>query len=256
MNADNATYLYCLVRSSRAPDTKNAPAGLPNLSRARVLDAGEGLWLVVADAPLAEYDRAPIEARMQDLEWISVRALAHEAVIDHLLEAGTVIPMRLFTLFRDDQRALRHIENDRARLERILARIDGCLEWGLRVQLSARSDTHDRSRDGKEPPPASGREFLLRKKEQFAGRRAHKERAHERAERIYAELASKAAESVRRPVDPNTDRSLLEAAFLVSSDAVHAFRATADEARAAAIEDGCDAVLTGPWPAFHFIERE
>jgi len=48
----HATYLYCLLRRSRAPDLSRAPAELPGLGRPRALDAGKGLWLIAADAPL------------------------------------------------------------------------------------------------------------------------------------------------------------------------------------------------------------
>ena len=45
-----ATYLYCLVRSSRAPSLRGSPAGLPGAAPPRTIDAGNGLWLVAADA--------------------------------------------------------------------------------------------------------------------------------------------------------------------------------------------------------------
>src|SRR5439155_1170200 len=50
---ETATYVYCLVQRARAPVLTRAPRGLPGTGRLRALDTGEGLWLVVAQAPLA-----------------------------------------------------------------------------------------------------------------------------------------------------------------------------------------------------------
>ncbi|TMB13759.1 MAG: hypothetical protein E6J65_24825, partial [Deltaproteobacteria bacterium] len=101
----NATYLYCLVRSARAPSLRGAPAGLPGAAPTRTIDAGGGLWLVAADAPLDRYGEKPIERGLQDLAWVSSVAVPHEAVVEHLAKIGTVVPMKLLTLFRSDERA-------------------------------------------------------------------------------------------------------------------------------------------------------
>jgi hypothetical protein len=73
-----ATYLYCLLRGPR-PSLSGAPSGLPGLSPPRVLEVGDGLWLITAGAPLAEYGADEIQRRLQDLAWVSDRALAHDA---------------------------------------------------------------------------------------------------------------------------------------------------------------------------------
>ena len=65
------TYLYCLVRGSRKPVLRRAGGGLPGAGPVRPLDAGEGLWLIVADVKEAEYGEASIASRLQDLEWVS-----------------------------------------------------------------------------------------------------------------------------------------------------------------------------------------
>jgi hypothetical protein len=58
-----ATYLYCLLRGPRRPSLSGAPAGLPGLSPLRVLEVGDGLWLIAAGAPLPEYGADEIQRR-------------------------------------------------------------------------------------------------------------------------------------------------------------------------------------------------
>ena len=81
---------------------KRGLRGLPGAEPPRLLDAGEQLWLVVATAPVAQYGAAPIERRLQDLDWVSRCAMAHEAVVEDAARSGPVVPMKLFTLFSSD----------------------------------------------------------------------------------------------------------------------------------------------------------
>ena len=60
---NTATYLYCLVQAERRPRWPAPRAACPALGPLRVLPAGDGLWLVAADAPLAQYGGAPDRAR-------------------------------------------------------------------------------------------------------------------------------------------------------------------------------------------------
>ncbi|MBX3201221.1 MAG: GvpL/GvpF family gas vesicle protein, partial [Labilithrix sp.] len=128
-----ATYVYCIVKSSSAPKLGRAPRGLEGAGVARLLDAGDGYRLVVATAPLALYDAAAIDARLRDIDWVGGRAAEHEAIVEHAAGLGTVVPMKLFTLFSTDERALEHVQKMKRSLARVVERIAGCEEWGLRI---------------------------------------------------------------------------------------------------------------------------
>src|SRR5204863_6776567 len=134
---DTATYLYCLVAAERRPSFAGAPRGLPGTGPLRALEAGEGLWVVVSDAPLTVYGGAPIEKHLRDLEWVAVRGAAHARVIEYFARRTTTLPMKLFTLFTSDVRALAHVRGDSARVRRVLERVTGRAEWGVRVRLDA-----------------------------------------------------------------------------------------------------------------------
>jgi hypothetical protein len=91
----------------------------------RVLDAGGGLWAIVSSVKAREYDESSLAAGLQHLDWVGRRAVAHESVVEHFLNAAAVLPMQLFTLFTSDERALDHVARDRSRIDRILAHVDG-----------------------------------------------------------------------------------------------------------------------------------
>jgi hypothetical protein len=251
-----ATYLYCLVQSPRQPSLRGAPAGLPGAGKPRAIDAGRGLWLVAADAPLERYGEKPIGRGLQDLAWVSSVAVPHEAVVEHLARNGTVVPMKLFTLFRSDERALQHVAKQRKRIDLLVERIEGREEWGLRVLLDeiaalrrARDDAQTAFAD------APGAAFLLRKKKEHDAAREMIEHARDRADALFELLAAKADDARRRPPPPGDagKRVLLDAAFLLPRKKARAFQsAVRAEAKKLADRD-YQLTLTGPWPAYTFV---
>ena len=253
-----ATYLYCLVRAPEKPSLAGAPPGLPGLSPLRALDAGDGLWLIAAGAPLSQYGSEEIQRRLSDLSWVSDRALAHEAVIEHFAAIGAAVPMKLFTLFSSDERAVAFIQGDRERLGRVLDRVYGQVEWGVRVRLDdarAREVLAAEAQAGADGKSA-GTAFLLRKKLEQDASRELAGRLRSEMDAAFAELAEGASEAVRREPAASPEsggRLLLDAAFLVPRERNGDFEAIVERCARRLAPRACDVTLTGPWPPYHFL---
>ena len=78
---------------------------------------------------------APLETHLRDLEWVAACATAHEAVVEFAARGATTVPLKLLTLFNGDDRAVAHIRRLRPTIERVLDRVAGRQEWGVRVRL-------------------------------------------------------------------------------------------------------------------------
>jgi hypothetical protein len=253
---NEATYLYCLIRSDRPPRLGDAPKGLPGTGKPRALEAGGGLWLVVADAPLDRYAEEPIEKGLRDLEWVSSCAIPHEAVIEYAGRSGPVLPFKLFTLFRGDDRALEHVARDRKRIGRLLDRLAGREEWGVRIVLDeARALQRAAVAARNESGGSTGTAFLLRKKKQQYAARDVIVRGRERAAKVFDELSARADDARRRapPAGPVGQRVLLDAAFLVPRGEARPFQGAVKKAAGALAKDGYELTLTGPWPPYNFV---
>ena len=163
-----ATYFYCLLQARQTPRLGRAARGLPHTGRPRLLDAGQGLWLVVGDAPLGHYSGERIERKLSDLEWISACAMAHERVIEDAARSGTVIPMKLFTLFANDERALTHISRARRKLDKLLKRVADRAEWGVRLTLDENRARRGESARARRQASGlgAGTSFLVRKQQE------------------------------------------------------------------------------------------
>ncbi len=249
---DTATYLYCLVHAARRP-VLGRVAGLPGGGAPRALEAGNGLWLVVADAPLAQYGSEPIERGLHDLDWVGACAAGHEAVVEAAARHGTIIPMKLFTLFTGDERAVAHVRGTRAALDPVLARVRRRQEWGLRVTLDEAA-APPRAAAGGRGAPTSGTGFLRQRQAAHRAVRERVERARDESERVFETLARHAADTRRAtPVAGGGSRVLLDAAFLVDRARAVAFRGAVRRLAAALRRQGVTLALSGPWPPYNFV---
>lgn len=238
---------------------RRVTGGLPGAGPVRALDAGGGVWLIAADVGEAEYGESSIGAGLKDLDWVSRRAIGHEAIVEQFLAADAVLPMQLFTIFTNDDRAFAHVRRDRRRIERILKRIAGQVEWGVRLtwdEQSVRAAVEKAHTPSVRGRAASGSAYLARKRDLLEVNRTQLARARSEATKVHRLLSKHVSDAVRRTSTEQAApgaRLLLDAAYLVPSKRGAAFRAEVRRAARALEAGGIRASLTGPWPAYNFI---
>jgi hypothetical protein len=251
------TYVYCLVADRKRPSVAKRPKGLPGLSRVRFLEVDQrAMWAVVADAPADRYSEQAINAGLSDLEWVSRAAVAHEAVVESFLGAGAVLPMKLFTLFVSDARALEHLARQRRQIDAALKRVAGHEEWAVRVVLDRAKATSGGVREGRQPPN-SGAGYLARKKAQHKATAELAQRAREVVADLYDRLAAQAALARRRSANEMPAHGgplLLDAAFLVPRTRARRFGAIVASQKKTLTGDGFGVTLSGPWPPYSFMQ--
>jgi hypothetical protein len=227
----------------------------------RVLDVDRGVFLVVADAPLAAYNEEAINRGLSDLDWVSRAAVAHEAVVESFVDATSVLPMKLFTIFANDESALGHVRGQRERIAAAAKRVANHHEWGVRVMLdkmragaggAAVSDVAAKA-DGR----PSGIAYLARKKAQRDATVERAEHARETVAALYDRLSSRATLARRKAAGELPIQGgplLLDAAFLVPRSRTKAFRLLAAREARSLARHGYLLTLTGPWPPYSFVQ--
>jgi hypothetical protein len=250
-----ATYVYCLLESDVRPELGRTPRGLPGASKPRFVDAGRGLWLVCADAPLDRYGEKPISEGLRDLDWVSQCAMGHESVVEAAMGKGTVIPMKLFTLFKSDANAAATLGKNRARIDRALRRLRSCDEFGVRLRIDEKQLVSAAAGPRAKAPPQSGTDFLQRKKSLRDATVEVRKGARENSDEVHESLAAAARDARRKTPEDNPlggPRLVLDGAYLVERKAAGKFRALAEQLRKK-LGPGYELDLSGPWPAYHFI---
>jgi len=256
MNA--LTYVYGLVVSEKKPPLTRLPAGLPGASPVRFVDVAPGRYLAVADVKARDYGEDAINQRLSKLDWVSRAAMAHEAVLEALASKATVLPMKLFTIFTSDERAIADLQRNRIRIDALVKRIGGHDEFGIRVVLDRTKAMRQQRSLTAEPRRAStGIAYLTRKKAQRDAASELAAHAQETVADLYDRLSRRARLARRRsaselPVENGP--LLLDAAFLVPRAKARSFRTVvAREARALS-KQGYGVTLTGPWPPYTFVQ--
>lgn len=230
---------------------------MPSARALRALDAGGGLWLVVSDVDGSEYAEVAIASGLKDLDWVSRCALGHEAVVEQFLSKAALLPMQMFTIFTGDERALAHVSGARRRIERIMRRVAGHVEWGLRLtwdeQAARGAVAQAHARAGR--PRRSGTAYLTKKRDLLDVRRTQLAKARAEATALHRRLKRHARDAVRRTATEEAapgSRLLLDAAYLVPSTRAVGFRAAVRQHARALHTAGIAAALTGPWPPYNF----
>ena len=257
MKSPNGTYVYCVVAADRRPRLTRVPSGLPGAGPVRLLGVETGLFMAVADLPLDRYSEAAINSGLANLDWVSRVAVAHEAVVESFIAATAILPMKLFTIFTSDDRALDHMRAQRPRMAALVKRVANHQEWGIRVVLdrtgasAALPAKKPAARDG------NGVSYLARKKAQRDSSRELASRARETVAVLFDRLAARSSDAKRRGASELPAQGgplLLDAAFLVPRPRGAAFSALAARESKTLARQGYGLTVSGPWPPYTFVQ--
>ena len=211
-----------------------------------------GVAALVSEVPRERFDEQALRARLEELDSLEALARAHDRVLQAAMASGAVVPFRLCTLYVSGERLDAMLERESRELTAALDRLEGMQEWGVKAFLrepAAASGTGAR--------PATGTEYLTRKREQREADAAARDETEIAVAELHARLAERAAAAtLSRPQDRRLsgrdEEMVLNAAYLVPRDGADAFRQGLEELGHAI--DGVALELTGPWPPHHFVE--
>jgi hypothetical protein len=253
-------YVYAVTRQAPGP----LPAELVGVADAMVRIVRRGdLEAVVSPVPAADFDAAPLRAHLEDLGWLERTARAHERVVDAVASGGCALPLRLATVYRDDESVRCMLDSGHDRFARALTRLEGRVEWGVKVYTDRPEAVATATASAAAPgarPSGSGRDYLRQRLSARRGQERSWERAAGFSRRLHDELSGRAEDSrLHRPQDTRLSsvpgRNILNAAYLVPRERAAEF---ADRVRRldGAEKAGVRVELTGPWAPYSFVESD
>ncbi len=246
--ADTATYVFCVIHSPAEPSVKGAPRAADGTGPVRLIRLGGDLWAAAADAPLDRFSAERLEQELRDLEAISRHALGHASVVEFFFRQAAVVPLRLFALFHDDESARRHLHGRRTSLARVLSRVKGMEEWGVRLIAPPAERRAGRSK------PASGRAYLQAKR--LPAREGSPPRAVSRSfAGVMRTLRARAVAARRQKFPPRASgrRYVVGGSFLVKTGHRAGWVRELEKQRARLAATGSALEASGPWPPYHFV---
>ncbi len=249
-------YVYGIVPASAADAV--ARAGLAGIDGAAVGAIVEGplagAWSAVDGR---EYATDALNEHVREMEWLTPRAAAHQAVNARLLEiADAVIPLSFGALYRDDGRVRAMLREDVAAREDRLATLRGRAEWVVTVTRGsgdgvAKEELETIDREIAESTP--GRAFLLEKRRTSVASELVERADADAADRALAVLEGASERAYREPVAKGSGDPVV---LRVSLLAPRGRASELDGAIASLARDleprGYLVRSTGPWPAYRF----
>ena len=252
--AGDALWVYCVLDArDEVPDELEGIEGAPVL---RIVE--RDLAALVSLVPLADYDDERLRDHLNDIEWVERTARAHEDVLEQVLARATVVPLRLCTIYRDDEGVCRFLRDERDELRHSLDAVAGRAEWGLKLFADATRLRTGPAADAPPPDPGDGAGYLARKQRDHDARATLDELVAVRAEDAHRRLAAVAdaarTNPLQRPeVHGHDGDMILNGVYLVPRSSEPDLVRTVEELRSAWEPDGFAVVLTGPWPAYNFV---
>lgn len=260
-------YVYCVVRES-AQLSLSGLTGVDPGSDLRTV-THKGLCAVISQVPLERFDAEALRHNLENLEWLERTARAHDAVLARALNADAVVPLRLCTIFTDEDGVRRMLERGREFLLDALDRLRGKAEWSVKL-LADQSKIEAAAREresalagaptsgGGEAP---GRAFFARKKAESFMREQARAIVESTAEEAHDRLCVEAAAAtLLRPQNPELSgrvgEMVLNGAYLVDRSRAEAF---AEVAKGLAERDrriGLELELAGPFAPYNFVPAE
>ena len=236
------SYWYAIVEASGS-DLDVAAWGNGLLESPLRLVIEEDLAAVVSDWPKPAMKRSS-DAVDPQLVW------QHEGVVERIMASRPVLPVRFGTILADDERIQAVLAERQAEMKADLVHVAGCVELGVRVLWDPPAGEPQVAASSLAPEMQTpGARYLQKRAVEEHTRRSVQEQGKALAGELSRALRTKAVDTRQSVLQ--TERMLLNAAFLVPQNEVAAFLSAVEKLRG---EHGQLAFLcSGPWPPYHFV---
>ncbi|MEU6218695.1 GvpL/GvpF family gas vesicle protein [Streptomyces sp. NPDC047022] len=268
--SEAVTYAYAVLRDEEGLATMalrgvegvtGAPVHLVSTSPASELAAA------VSAVPAADFQESALRRHLEDLDWLEDVARAHHSVIEALAAHTTVLPLRLATVYLDDERVRTMLREDAEGFAHALRRLAGHLEWGVKIYVEPRPDERqpDDTRVTGTAGPAGaagspdalgpGRAYLRARRVQRHSRDESYEAARQAAERVEAIGRAMAAGHATHRVQQGAlaggpGENVVNDAYLLAQETAEEFRTRVLDAAQGL--SGVRIDVTGPWAPYSF----
>lgn len=256
-------YLYCLAR----PECLSAVKGLVEHELRGVDERypvaafrSAGVAALIGEVVIADFS----DENLQTLSWLGTRADRHEAVVERIMGASTVLPVKFGTIFRSRGSLAEFLGRHREDIVQALDKLRDKTEWSVKgylVEEDARriigaADPEIRSRLAA-LSSSPGARYLQQKQldamieaalEAGVARVTHD--LHQ-ALTLHA-VASTALRRHASAVTGRPERMIFNDSFLLTPETLIDFRTALAEQQDAYKAIGLTLEMRGPWPPYNF----
>jgi Gas vesicle synthesis protein GvpL/GvpF len=228
---------------------------VPGVGGVQVRDVSEaGLHAVVSSMGPGAFGGAPLTSVLADPDSMYRVGTEHHEVIAAVARDSPVVPMRLATVYPDDETVRALLAEHWDELTDLLRAFSGTQEWAVQVYLDG-PGLAGHGPAGAEMSPLAGRGPGAAA---LPGRESAWQQAEAHADQIDRRLSLLSIESRRHPLPCLRFRTegwmVLNGAYLVREENADEFGEAARNP--GGLAEGVRTAITGPWPPYSFVDRE
>ncbi len=254
MTPDDGVWVYAVTGDGPFPGGISGIRGVAGEELRTVTDSG--FTAVVGTVRLDTFGEEALRRNLEDLDWLADTARRHDAVVAAICAGGATVPLRLATVYFDDDRVRTMLRDNAEQLGEALQQITDRSEWACAPTSSDRAANPETRARRPGAPPA------LRISCSGAHRWPPESKPIRGGPTSRRDLrGTGTVGGGRRPataLSPDLagrrSQEILNTSFLVDNGRHREF-VTAVEELDARLSD-VDLVLTGPWPPYSFTSVE
>lgn len=260
-----AYYTYAIGRLR--PDALPLEQSIVGIDpRCPVRAVGHGdMVALVSDVSLAEFDLDTLGERLQSRSWLEMLAIGHQRVMTALFDSYTLLPLKICTLYTDEERIYDLLTANRTLFAATLDRLEGTSEWGVKLYcdqaaLAAwveQGAPQLRQLATMTAAASPGARYMLEKRLKRAAEQLADELSRSETQAVAARLTEVTRAAQRNQPQPisvhgHGDEMVLNGTYLLGDEELPVFMAALDDMREHYGPRGFSFELTGPWPAYSF----
>ncbi|WP_317890622.1 GvpL/GvpF family gas vesicle protein [Granulicella cerasi] len=243
-----AWYAYCIAERSAFPELARhrRPMPLPNVTG---LFGNQTFLFPAADLTVIVSEHLPEDtARLAGPE-ASAACREHANVIATAFKRSTVLPFRFATTFQDDDALRRSVRSNQRHFMANVERLRGKAEMHLKVLVD---DVSNEAREQGSVSAAAGQQYLAQMRETASRQRERQSKARALTLQMNRMFLPLEEEITCKRMD--SGKMLIDIAHLVDKSTVERYQnkysTATKELKDLAMQ------LSGPWPPYHFVQRE
>jgi hypothetical protein len=243
-----AWYAYCIAERNAFPDLARHRRPMP-LAGVHGLFSNQTFLFPAGDLAVIVSDHMPEDAHRMASGEGQICARQHAAVIASCFQKSTVLPFRFATTFEDDSALRRSVRSNQRHFLANVERLRGMAEMHIKLLVD---DVCPESLASGTKQRAAGQEYLSNLRESASRQRERQSRARALSVQMHRMFLPVAEEITCKRME--SGKMLLDIAHLVEKKTVERYQNKYSSATQT-MKD-CAMQLSGPWPPYHFVQRE
>ncbi|ARI76457.1 hypothetical protein HM131_06235 [Halobacillus mangrovi] len=213
-----------------------------------------------------EYGEKVLEEKTKQMDWVQEKAFHHHEALISLRERTTIIPMKFCTIFQNEESLSEMIQSREEDWERLLNELENKEEWNVKIYCDrsllreevAENNLTIENKKAEIAEMSKGRQYLERKKlNQIIDKEVEQEQ-HDFSKGYHEKWKGLAAQdSVKKvwnkDVTGKDEEMCWNSAYLLPLEHVEPFLEHVTLANEKHASAGWKFEITGPWPAYHFV---